>query len=366
MANEEVIMCCGFSSLSVFDKSATVLLYLTIGLVALIAVIGILTWVYNKERIKDFYKYAIGVGVGYSIGVIAIMAFLLFDDMVKSGEFSAQVFWPIFALFALLVAAIIGALIISLTNKRYMKLYLKISFLLIGAYLIGMLIYQLIKTYQAEFVLADELILIFSTLILIGILVSLTLVFGKKSTLDNHTKSIVYAAICIAMSFALSYIRFFRLPQGGSITFVSILPIMFYSYMFGIRKGVLAGFIYGLMQALQDPWILHPIQFLLDYPLAFSMIGLAGIFRDFPAFKKKVILQFVTGGVLIAILRYACHVITGIIIFDIYAADGFNAVAWGFFYNLFVFVDAAIAIFAGGIMLSSKAFRKQLQEVQIT
>jgi thiamine transporter ThiT len=69
---------------------------------------------------------------------------------------------------------------------------------------------------------------------------------------------------------------------------------------------------------------------------------------------------------LIAILRYACHVITGIIIFDIYAADGFNAVAWGFFYNLFVFVDAAIAIFAGGIMLSSKAFRKQLQEVQIT
>ena len=99
-----------------------------------------------------------------------------------------------------------------------MKLYLKISFLLIGAYLIGMFIYQLIKTYQAEFVLADELILIFYSYF-DRYTCLLTLVFGKKSTLDNHTKSIVYAAICIAMSFALSYIRFSACLKR-SITFV--------------------------------------------------------------------------------------------------------------------------------------------------
>ncbi|MFW5780762.1 MAG: energy-coupled thiamine transporter ThiT [Bacillota bacterium] len=192
---------------------------------------------------------------------------------------------------------------------------------------------------------------------------SLTLIFGKKTPTNDHTKSIVYAAVSIAMSFALSYLRFFRMPQGGSITFVSILPLMLYSYMFGIRKGVLAGFIYGLMQALQDPWILHPLQFLLDYPMAFAMIGLAGLFRYFPAFKNKIVLQFIAGGILIAILRYCCHVITGIIVFDMYAAEGFNAVTWGFVYNLFVFADAAIAIFAGSLMLISKAFVKQIQSI---
>lgn len=354
---------CSFSSLSTFAKSGTVLLYLTIGLIALIAIVGILIRVYNKDMLKDYAKYSVGIGFGYSLGIIAIMAFLLFDDMVTSGTFDGGVFWPIFALFALLIALAIGGLVISLVKKNLTKLYAKIAAAIAGGYLLVMLIVQLIRTYQVEFVLADEMVLIFSTIALAAILLSLIFIFGKKTPSSDHTKSIVYAAVCIAMSFALSYLRFFRMPQGGSITFVSILPLMLYSYMFGIRKGVLAGFIYGLMQALQDPWILHPIQFLLDYPLAFAMIGLAGLFRYFSAFKNKIILQFVLGGVLIAILRYFCHVITGIIIFGMYAADGFNAVTWGFVYNLFVFADAAIAIFAGGLMLASKAFVKQLQSI---
>ena len=66
------------------------------------------------------------------------------------------------------------------------------------------------------------------------------------------------------MSFALSYVRIFRLPMGGSITFASMLPFMLYSYMYGTKKGVLAGLVYGVLQAVQDPWIIHPAQFALD------------------------------------------------------------------------------------------------------
>lgn len=348
-----------FSDLTVFKKSGTVFLYLTIGLIALVAVIGILIKIFKADKLKDFYKYTTGIGIGYSFALIGIMLFLKFDEIVSEGEFFPEIFWPIFGLLALVLALSFGGFIMSIVKKQYLNIYALISFALVAIYIIVYAVIKLSEQYKQSFVLSDEIGLILSTFILIALIALLLMLFGKKTEQEHKTKSIVYASVCIALSFALSYIRFFRLPQGGAITFVSALPLMIYSYMFGIRKGVLAGFIYGILQAIQDPWILHPIQFLLDYPIAFAMVGLAGIFRYFPPFKNKIILQFITGGIVFAILRYACHVITGIIVFDIYAAEGFNAVAWGFLYNLFVFADVAIALFAGSLMLTSKSFVKQ-------
>src|SRR5690554_5081196 len=83
---------CSFSTLSTLEKSGTVLLYLTIGLVALMVVIGILFLVYKKEMLKEYGKYSIGIGVGYSIGIIGLMAFLLFDEKVKEGDFKPEIF----------------------------------------------------------------------------------------------------------------------------------------------------------------------------------------------------------------------------------------------------------------------------------
>ena len=119
------------------------------------------------------------------------------------------------------------------------------------------------------------------------------------------------------------------------------------------------------MQAIQDPYILHPIQFLLDYPIAFAMIGLAGIFKAIKLFEDKPYLQLILGGIFCSIMRYSCHVITGIIVFDIYAPEQFSAVAWGFLYNLFVFVDAAIAITAGALLMLSNNFRKELDKIKV-
>ncbi|MBR2384770.1 MAG: energy-coupled thiamine transporter ThiT, partial [Clostridia bacterium] len=70
--------------------------------------------------------------------------------------------------------------------------------------------------------------------------------------------------MCVALSFALSYIKLFEMPQGGSVTLFSMLPIMLFSYIYGMKKGLLVGVIYGLLQAVQDPYIIHPAQFLLD------------------------------------------------------------------------------------------------------
>lgn len=95
-------------------------------------------------------------------------------------------------------------------------------------------------------------------------------------------KSLAYAAMCIALAFILSYIKVFEMPQGGSVTLASMLPIMLFAAAYGVGPGMLVGAVYGLLQYIQGGWFVHPIQFLLDYPLAFAMIGLAGLYTVLP------------------------------------------------------------------------------------
>ena len=92
-------------------------------------------------------------------------------------------------------------------------------------------------------------------------------------------KSIAYGAIAIALSFVLSYIRIFRMPQGGSITPASMLPLMLFSAAYGIGPGVAAGLIYGGLQYLQGGDFLTVWQMLFDYFIAFAALGLAGLYK---------------------------------------------------------------------------------------
>ena len=120
--------------------------------------------------------------------------------------------------------------------------------------------------------------------ILLGVLIVLAVVlmlFARKKQQWN-AKMLASAAICIALSFVLSYIRLFKLPQGGSVTPASLLPIIAFAYAYGAVPGLLVGFAYGLLQMIQDPYIVGVVQALLDYPLAFGCIALAGIARKLP------------------------------------------------------------------------------------
>lgn len=197
-------------------------------------------------------------------------------------------------------------------------------------------------------------------IVLVAILAVIYFFLGKKHPENDDTRTLVFGAIALAMAFALSYARLFKLPQGGTITFASLLPIMIYSYMFGIRRGMGLAIIYGVLQAVQDPWIIHPLQFLLDYPLAFAFIGVAGIFKELGLFKKIPIVSFILGGIVAVIGRYISHVGSGIYAFASYAGEGYTAVAWGFLYNTFAFVDMAIAIVAGCFLFVSRTFVTQV------
>ncbi len=113
---------------------------------------------------------------------------------------------------------------------------------------------------------------------LIAAALLLSRVFSKKKRIN--TRTLTYGSICIALSFILSYIKFYHWPQGGSITAGSMLPLIIFAFIFGPVPGILAGMVYGMLQLIQDPYILQIVQVIFDYPLAFGAIGIAGYFKN--------------------------------------------------------------------------------------
>lgn len=120
--------------------------------------------------------------------------------------------------------------------------------------------------------------------IALGVLVALgaiLLVIGKTSR-KWTAKTVAFGALAIALSFVLSCIRLYRMPQGGSVTPGSMLPIMLFSAAFGVGPGLLAGLAYGVLQYLQGGWFANVWQFALDYLLAFAALGLTGLAKHLP------------------------------------------------------------------------------------
>lgn len=144
-----------------------------------------------------------------------------------------------------------------------------------------------------------------------------------ETSKNKKTFKLVYGGVMIALATVLSMIKIYELPFGGSITLCSMLPIMFYAYKFGLKWGLFAGFIYGVLQLLLGTGAMKGLDFVtilgslfFDYLLAFTLLGTAGLFRG----KIKAnAMAFSAGTVIAAFLRFICHWISGILFFGTYA-----------------------------------------------
>ena len=215
--------------------------------------------------------------------------------------------------------------------------------------------------YNSDVATVKQIALYLSAVLTIAVIIGLA--FTDKGSLRFDSRALAYAGVCVSMSFALSYIKLWDMPNGGSITLVSLLPLMLFSYAFGAKKGVFVGLTYGVLQAVQDPWLIHPAQFLLDYPVAFSAAGLAGLFRPVKRLEKIPQISFALGAVVAGSLRFICHVLSGVFAFEAYAI-GQNVWAYSLVYNAYVFIDIALVIVAGVFVLSSKAFVKTIAKTR--
>ncbi len=332
--------------------------------VALAVAVAVCALALKGDARKKALKCSLFGAVGYACALaLMFLVWTFLDDGI-----SVLAFVPLL----ILVAAIAGSA--GFLAFRHDKTAWIVCGCIVGAALIASLVclgvlyareiaddgyYNSAETGSA----VNQIVLYVSAVLLVAAVVALGFLFGRNDRKGFDSKAIAYAAICIAMSFALSYVRIFKLPQGGSVTVASLLPLMVYSYMFGTKKGVFAGLIYGILQAVQDPYIIHPAQFMLDYPIAFSAIGLAGMFSKVKALDGVPQVQFLLGGIAAGALRYVSHVISGVFAFSAYAVDaGMAAWPYSLAYNSFVFADIAIALVVGVILFCSKEFVRQARK----
>src|SRR5438094_7611999 len=136
-------------------------------------------------------------------------------------------------------------------------------------------------------------------------------------------RRLVELAIAVALTAVLSQIRVYKLPQGGSITAGSMVPIFYVALRWGFRWGVLAGLLAGVVNYITEPFYVHPVQVLLDYPIAFGAIGLAGLFQ------RRPVAGVVVGGA----GRFVAHFLSGIVFFASYAPKGVSPAVYSAVYN---------------------------------
>ena len=152
----------------------------------------------------------------------------------------------------------------------------------------------------------------------------------------------------MALATALSFITFAVFPQGGSVTAGSMVPILWLALRRGPRIGLFAGAVYGLVQLAVMPQIYYPTQVLLDYPLAFGCLGLAGFFQ-----KRAII------GVAISVTgRFILHLVSGAFFFASWAPEGMNPWVYSALYNgSYMLPEMVISIFIIYLLQKSHVLR---------
>ena len=334
-------------------------LYLTIAVAVILLVAYVIVKFRAKDKLDNFKKFTFGAVVGYAVTLSLCISFLMVARLYVKSELDKN-FYLMLGFFAVCLAYVITAAILSVSKKKAFKICNIVGVSLIAIYALVLLLVlpTIDKAYEP---LSVAGMYIFSLLLVAGMVVC-CIVFDKKTSQTNQTKSIAYAGVAIALSFALSYVKLFSLPQGGSVTLASMLPLIIYSSVFGVRKGVLAGIVYGVLQCLQSPQIYQPMQVLVDYPIAFGVIGLAGITKNLKC-VKSLMGKFIIGAVIACVCRYVAHFISGYYVFSSWAMEGYTALTWSLVYNLFIIVELLIIVFVGCVIYSSKAVRQEIQKL---
>ena len=148
---------------------------------------------------------------------------------------------------------------------------------------------------------------------------------NKPKEYNSYSTSRVLAEISIfvALATALSFIIVYALPQGGSITAASMVPILWLALRRGPKIGIIGGVLYGFIQLAIMPYVIDPVQLLLDYPLAFGVLGLAGLF------PKKTVLGAAVG----ITGRFIMHFVAGVVYWAPIYAPTLNPFTYSAVYN---------------------------------
>ena len=175
-------------------------------------------------------------------------------------------------------------------------------------------------------------------------------------------------AIMLALATALSFVKIIALPLGGSVTLLSMLPIVIVSIKHGVKTGFITAGLYGVIQmligsdfnvaSLADTAGVFVVCVLFDYILAFGVLGIAGIRRRHGLVGQEA-------GVLLAVfLRFLCHYISGVTIWAGYAPEGMSPGWYSFMYNGTYMLPECIFTMIGAVALLKAPYVRGLFRIK--
>lgn len=169
-------------------------------------------------------------------------------------------------------------------------------------------------------------------------------------------KSIAVCSLCIALASVLSMIKLYQFPFGGSVTLLSMLVITLPAWIYGFKTGTLTGFLYGMVQFALGPTVISIPQVILDYVLAFTVMGVAGLMKN----KKN---SLVKGYSLAVVARWAIATLAGLawVAVGTTAWEGWNPILYSMVYNgAYIFAEAILTL----AIISMSPMRKALERVR--
>lgn len=165
------------------------------------------------------------------------------------------------------------------------------------------------------------------------------MVTGQRTTAMFTAKKLVFSAMAIALATVIAtVIKLPSLPNGGSVTLFSMLVVTLVGYWYGPAVGITASVTYGILQFITEPYAIHPIQVLLDYPVAFGALGFSGFFS-----KSKH--GLVKGYIAAVVGRFFFSSVSGLIFFTTYVevlSDNLVAIWANLVYNMTYLVPEAL------------------------
>lgn len=189
----------------------------------------------------------------------------------------------------------------------------------------------------------------------------------KVNSKTRHEKlvKLTVCAVMLALATVLSFIQVWKMPMGGSVTLLSMLPIALVSLKYGVLGALPTAFLYSVIQlalgfaggiftycTTAETFI---ICLLFDYIVPFSLLAVSGIFK-----KSKNAAIMTLGVVIAVILRFACHYVTGVVIWGQWA-DGTSPYLYSLIYNgQYMLPECIFTSAAAAVLLKIPQVRKML------
>lgn len=160
---------------------------------------------------------------------------------------------------------------------------------------------------------------------------------------------IIESGMAIALALVLSRITIFRLSNGGEVS-LEMLPLLILAVRRGAVPGIFAGAIFGgIFKFINGGIVLHPVQYLLDYPAPFALLGFSGIVSNYSFSRQRVVLAMIFA----ISLRLFCHWSSGVFFFSKYTPPGQPVWLYSLLYNSsYIIPSAVICIILAPAILS--------------